>query len=88
MIKAEVSNLQHVSVSYLTFLKVPQQKLKEGNYFLWKGRETPHLINWKIVSRSRKQGGLALSGIVSENVAVLGKSLWRIPRKQSTRASV
>lgn len=40
------------------------------NQFLWKGRETskPHLIDWMIVSGSKKQGGLASVGIVNKTL--------------------
>lgn len=40
----------------------------------------PYLINWNIVPRTKKFGGLGLGGCVKGNIALWGK-LWRFPRE-------
>lgn len=49
--------------------------------FLWRGQQEskPHLLNWNLVLRDKKHGGLALGGIVDRNIALLGKWLWKYP---------
>lgn len=48
------------------------------NQFLRKGHEAskPHLIKRETVSSGKKAGGLALSGIIDRNKALLDKWLW------------
>lgn len=44
----------------------------------------PHIINWDIVSTGKRNGGLALGGILKGSVALLGKWLWRFPKEQNS----
>lgn len=54
------------------------------HYWLLKGKESSklHLINWKIVSRPKKHGSLALGEVIKKNIALLGK--WICPLKKKT----
>lgn len=49
------------------------------NQFFWRGQELSKLdlINWRIVSREKENGGLALGGLLNKNIAFLGNWLWR-----------
>lgn len=42
-----------------------------------------YLINWDIVSTRKRIGALLLGGILSRNVALLGKRLWKFSKEQS-----
>lgn len=54
------------------------------HYWLLKGKESSklHLINWKIVSRPKKHGSLALGEVIKKNIALLGKWICPLKKKQ------
>lgn len=53
--------------------------------FLWNtnDQKKPHLVDWVVVGRLTKEGGLGLT-VVREMFAMLGKWLWRFAREQTS----
>lgn len=50
--------------------------------FLWSGygeEKRDHLVSWDLVCRPKVEGGFALGNVVSKNISMLGKWLWRYP---------
>lgn len=50
--------------------------------FLWEGCEEEkrdHLLKWETVCRPIEEGGIGLGNVVSKNLSLLGKWLWRFP---------
>ncbi|RVW28348.1 Uncharacterized protein CK203_099758 [Vitis vinifera] len=55
--------------------------------FLWSGvgeGKRDHLVSWDIVCNPKAKGGVGFGKISIRNLALLGKWLWRYPRKGST----
>ncbi|RVW76233.1 Transposon TX1 uncharacterized 149 kDa protein [Vitis vinifera] len=55
--------------------------------FLWSGvgeGKRDHLVSWDIVYNPKAKGGVGFGKISIRNLALLGKWLWRYPRKGST----
>lgn len=46
-------------------------------------QKKPHLVDWVVVGRLTKEGGLGLT-VVREMFAMLGKWLWRFAREQTS----
>lgn len=74
----------------MSLFKIPKGVAVEierlQNQFLRRGQEVskPHLINRKIVSREKENGGLALGGNVNRIIALLEKWFWRFPLEHNT----
>ena len=74
------SVLKSIPTYYLSLFKilvaVANEIEKMLRNFLWEGYEKgkgDHLVNWKIVSKSKKKGGLGIGNIIKKNEALLGK---------------
>ena len=81
LIKAVLSSL---SVYYLSLFKMPKKVATEINKiqrrFLWSGkheRRISTLVKWKVVQRSKKEGGLGVGDLLIKNAALLFKWWWR-----------
>ena len=84
------SSLSHIPSYFLFLFKIPIsiaskiEKLQRD--FLWSGAgegKKDHLIRWDVVCRPKKLGGLGFGKISLRNIALLGKWLWRFPRKRN-----
>lgn len=84
LIKSTLSNL----LFYFLFLfKIPKELAAElQKQCLWKEKEIKklNLINWQIVSLSKKEGGLCSGDIIHKSTVFLGKWLWCFPREQDS----
>ncbi|RVX22450.1 putative ribonuclease H protein [Vitis vinifera] len=84
------SCLFHIPSYFLTLFKIPvyiASKIeKMQRDFLWSGAregKKDHLIRWEVVNRPKEMGGLGFGKTSMRNSALLGKWLWRFPRKMS-----
>ncbi|XP_058774824.1 uncharacterized protein LOC131649096 [Vicia villosa] len=78
------SVLSNISSYQLSFYKVPSKVIKEiralQRRFLWQGvvdKGGMSWVNWDIVCKSKKQGGLGVKDIGKFNKALLSKWIWR-----------
>ncbi|XP_058750811.1 uncharacterized protein LOC131623820 [Vicia villosa] len=69
----------------LSFYRAPRKVIKEfigiQRRFLWRGVEGGQCVNWvswKVVGKSREEGGLGIRDIDSMNVSLVMKWKWRI----------
>lgn len=85
------SVLESLPIYYLSLFKIPMrvasriEKLMRD--FLWEGcgeGKKDHLVKWEVVSRPRNLGGLAVGNIITRNIALLGKWLWRFPLERDS----
>ena len=55
--------------------------------FLWgssEGKKRLHLVSWKKITKSKKDGGLGIQAAKAKNVANLAKLNWRLHTKSSS----
>ncbi|RVW28428.1 putative ribonuclease H protein [Vitis vinifera] len=84
------SCLSHIPSYFLSLFKIfasmaaKIERLQRD--FLWSGAEEckrDHLISWDIVCKPKAKGGLGLGKISLRKFILLGKWLWRYPKKSS-----
>ena len=59
--------------------------------FLWgstNGKKRIHLLNWEIVTQSKKQGSLGIKSTWKMNIAFMAKLRWRLLLEESLWAKV
>ncbi|RVX05015.1 putative mitochondrial protein [Vitis vinifera] len=85
------SCLSHIPSYFLSLFKIPNSVVAKierlQRDFLWSGvgeGKRDYLVSWDIVCKSRVKGGLGFGKISLRNLALLGKWLWRYPRKSTT----
>lgn len=85
------SCLSSIPLYFLSLFRIPVAVAKKIERimrdFLWSGSENTvkdHLVSWEICCRPKKEGGLGLGNLVSKNVALAGKWLWRFPSHSSS----
>ncbi|KAJ9678120.1 hypothetical protein PVL29_022881 [Vitis rotundifolia] len=84
------SCLTHMPCYFLSLFKIPASVAarieRMQRDFLWsrvgEGKRD-HLVSWDVVCIPKAKGGLGLGRISLRNSALLGKWLWRFPRKGS-----
>lgn len=82
------SVLTALPLHYMQAIKIPKGVLKHTDRarrnFLWKGNDTCNgincLINWSTVCALRKNGGLGILSLETQNDALLTKWLWKLDR--------
>lgn len=55
--------------------------------FLWDGAENggiDNLVTWKVVSRTKEEGGLGIGNLLQKKQAWLGKWIWRFPLEKGS----
>ena len=85
------SVLESLPIYYLSLFKMPilvcNKIEKIMRDFFWEGfgeNKSDHLVDWKIVSKSKIMGGLGIGNLAKKNEALLGKWLWRFPLEQNS----
>ena len=83
------SVLASMPIYYMSIFKIPGRVAdlleKMMRAFLWDIRENGKgrsLVAWDLVVRSKEIGGLGLGNLKKNNLALVGKWLWRFPREQ------
>ncbi|XP_021726927.1 protection of telomeres protein 1a-like [Chenopodium quinoa] len=72
-------------IYWAQIMVLPKKVLKDVEQacinFLWHGsdlKQSPNLVAWKEVCKSKKEGGLNIRDIHSWNIAAMGKHVWAI----------
>ncbi|KAL9672015.1 hypothetical protein QQ045_009589 [Rhodiola kirilowii] len=79
------SALCSLPLYYASLYKIPLSVVKEmekiQRQFLWGGSEVRrklHYVNWEIVSKPKKFGGLGIQSLVEKNMVLLAKWWWQL----------
>lgn len=87
LIKAALSNLPVYYMSLFKILaKISLKVEKLQRDFLWKWglNKKDHLVGWKEVCCTKKEGGLGIDRIKERNMALMGKWLWRFSTERDS----
>lgn len=78
LLKATLDNLLIYWFNFLLMPKSVRDKIDNiRRDFIW-GKGKLRLTNWNIVTTSKLKGGLGVTNLEYRNLAMLGKTWWRI----------